>query len=113
VRLEPDGTLTVAPGTHPTSRGQVDELFESAALAHGDGVLAVVLTGMGDDGTRGARAVKAAGGTVVVQDWLTSTGPQMPASVIDAGAADLVLALGEIAELLDEVVTGGRRLPLP
>ena len=60
VRLEPDGTLTVRPSPD-TSAGTVDELFSSAAVAYGPGVLAVVLTGSGRDGAAGCRSVRLAG----------------------------------------------------
>ena len=72
VRLEPDGTLTVAPGREASSSGQVDELFASAAIALAGRVFAVVLTGMGRDGVAGARAVKEAGGDVIVQNEETA-----------------------------------------
>ncbi|HEX8519572.1 MAG TPA: chemotaxis protein CheB [Pseudonocardia sp.] len=113
LRLDPDGTVSVEPHGRPSSSTTVDEMFTAAARALGDEVLAVVLTGTGSDGTAGARAVKEAGGTVVVQDELTSLAFGMPRSVIEAGAADLVLPLTEIPELLDGVVGRGERLPLP
>jgi PAS domain-containing protein len=111
VRLEPDGTLTVAPGQGASSSGQVDELFASAATALASRVLAVVLTGMGRDGAAGARAVKEAGGDVIVQNEKTAAAFGMPSAVIAAGHADLVVSLGEIPEILDQVI--GRGQPLP
>ena len=111
VRLEPDGTLTVAPAEGPGSSGQIDELFASAAVALAGRVLAVVLTGMGHDGAVGARAVKEAGGDVIVQNEETSTAFGMPSAVITASHADLVVSLGEIPEILDQVIGGDRPLP--
>jgi len=111
VRLEPDGTLTVARGRGPSSSGQVDELFASAAIALAGRVLAVVLTGVGSDGAVGARAVKTAGGDVIVQNEGTAVAFGMPSAVIAAGHADLVVPLGEIPEILDQVICGGRPLP--
>jgi two-component system chemotaxis response regulator CheB len=81
----------------------VDYLFRSLAEEFGDRALGVVLTGMGDDGTRGARALKARGATVVAQDEDSSVVFGMPKSVIDAGLADIVLPMGEIAEQLQLV----------
>jgi len=111
LRLEPDGTLTVAPARGPGSFGQVDELFASAAGALAGRVLAVMLTGAGNDGAVGARAVKEAGGDVIVQNKGTAAAFGMPSAVITAGHADLVVSLGEIPEILDQVIGGGRPLP--
>ncbi|MGQ0575762.1 MAG: chemotaxis protein CheB [Pseudonocardia sp.] len=113
LRLEPDGTLTVQPHGRPSSLGTVDATFTAAAAALGEHVLALVLSGMGHDGRAGAGAVKDAGGTVLVQDELTSLAFGMPEAVVGAGLADLVLPLAEIPDLLDRVVGGGARLPLP
>jgi two-component system, chemotaxis family, protein-glutamate methylesterase/glutaminase len=63
----------------------VNLLFESAAAAFGERVLAVVLTGMGDDGTRGAHAIRRAGGTVLTEAELSCVVYGMPRSVKDAG----------------------------
>ncbi|GHH27802.1 chemotaxis protein CheB [Lentzea cavernae] len=113
VSLEPDGTLTVHPKPGKSSMRQVDGLFVSAANSLGGQVLALVLTGLGSDGTAGALAVKQAGGTVIVQDESTATAFGMPSAVIAAGAADLVLPLGELPDLLDRVVGSGRPVPTP
>jgi two-component system chemotaxis response regulator CheB len=77
-----------------------DIALESVAeYARGLGV-AVILTGMGNDGTRGAKAVKAQGGYVIAQDEATSTIFGMPCEAIKAGAVDEVLPLGEISEAI-------------
>jgi two-component system chemotaxis response regulator CheB len=85
------------------SRPSIDVLFESAAQACGDRVVAIVLTGANDDGCRGARAIKAAGGRVYVQDPATAERPEMPGSVIDAGVVDGVFSVQELAALLNEI----------
>jgi two-component system chemotaxis response regulator CheB len=72
-------------------------LFESVAAAFGAGAVAVVLTGMGADGTDGLPAVRRTGGYVIAQDEATSVVFGMPASAIAAGLADAVLPLDEIA----------------
>ena len=71
-------------------------LFESIARAFGNSALAVILTGMGDDGVRGLRAVRDSGGQVIAQDELSSVVFGMPAAAIEAGVADLVLPLDDL-----------------
>lgn len=89
-------------------RPAADPLFRSAASTHGPGVLAVVLTGMGSDGVRGAEAVAAAGGRVLVQDRATSVVWGMPGAVAEAGLADAVLPLPELAAEITRRVCAGR-----
>jgi two-component system chemotaxis response regulator CheB len=79
-------------------RPAVDVLFRSAARVYGAGVLAVVLTGMGMDGTSGCRAIRERGGTVLAQDQATSTVWGMPGAVVQAGLAHKVLPLDAMAE---------------
>lgn len=81
-------------------RPAVDVLFRSVAAAYGDACLSVVLTGMGQDGRRGAELLVAAGSQVIAQDAATSVVWGMPGAVATAGLASLVLPLGEIAAAL-------------
>lgn len=90
-------------------RPAVDPLFRSAANALGDGALAVILTGMGRDGLEGARALKGRGATVLVQDEETSVVWGMPGAVADAGLADQVLPLGEVASAVTRTVIARAR----
>ncbi len=83
-------------------------LFRSVAKTYGAATLAVVLTGMGQDGKRGAEALRAAGAEVVVQDEASSVVWGMPGAVAGAGLADAVLPLDEIAHHLLARVGGGR-----
>jgi two-component system chemotaxis response regulator CheB len=92
-------------------RPALDPLFRSAAKAYGPGTLAVVMTGMGIDGTAGARAIRAAGGQVIAQDRASSVVWSMPASVADAGLADAVLPLSRIAGALDRAARAARLCP--
>ena len=81
-----------------------DVLFRSAAKCYGRSVLAVVLTGMGQDGLEGCREISAAGGQVVVQDRATSVVWGMPGQVAQAGLAESVLPIDEIgAEIVRRV----------
>ena len=89
-------------------RPAADVLFRSAAEVYGNGVLAVVLTGMGHDGLRGSAAVCAAGGSVIAQDAETAVVASMPGAVVAAGLTDAVVPLDGVApELL--VRLSGRR----
>ena len=86
------------------SRPSIDVLFESAADAYGEGVLAVLLTGANSDGARGIARVKQAGGTAIVQDPRTAESPDMPRAAIAAAQVDRVLPLeGISAEILRRV----------
>ena len=77
-------------------RPSVSLAFSSAARVAGDDLLAVVLTGMGDDGAEGARQVTAARGHVWAQDQATSVIYGMPAAVAKANLAESILPLGQI-----------------
>jgi two-component system chemotaxis response regulator CheB len=87
-------------------RPAADVLLRSVAKAYGPNCLAVILTGMGQDGLRGCEAVRAARGQVVVQDEATSIVWGMPGSVARAGLADRVLPLGDIAREIQTRVAG-------
>lgn len=78
-------------------RPAVDPLFRSAADLYGSGVLAVVLTGMGSDGLRGAQVIHDAGGSVLAQDEATSVVWGMPGAVAHAGLADAIVPLDRVA----------------
>ena len=86
----------------------VDPLFASAAEVWGGKNLAVVLTGMGSDGTRGAADIVAAGGAVIAQDEATSVVWGMPGSVAHAGLCSAVLPLDQIAPKIVRLFAGGR-----
>jgi two-component system chemotaxis response regulator CheB len=74
----------------------VDVLFTSIGKAYGGAVIAVILTGMGQDGLRGTEILKALGGTVIAQDEASSVVWGMPGAVVTAGLADIVLPLNRI-----------------
>jgi two-component system chemotaxis response regulator CheB len=82
-------------------RPAVDVLFRSAAEIYGGAVLAVVLTGMGQDGLRGVEVLKARGARVFAQDEPTSVVWGMPGAITNAGLADRVLPLNQmVTEIL-------------
>ncbi|HEY1401057.1 MAG TPA: chemotaxis response regulator protein-glutamate methylesterase [Terriglobales bacterium] len=91
-------------------RPSVDVLFRSVAETFGAHALAVVLTGMGADGTRGAQAIREAGGEVIVQDEATSVIWGMPGSVVAAGQADRICPLRFIAAEVVRRVSASRQL---
>lgn len=80
-------------------------LFHSTAQSLGDGVLAVILTGMGDDGVSGLRVLKARGGRVLAQDEATSVIYGMPREAARAGVVDTILPLTAIARKLVDLTT--------
>jgi len=116
-RLEP-GAVWIAPGNYHmvvhrgvdgvtlglnqgpaenSCRPSVDVLFRSVAEAYGGRALAVVLTGMGQDGLHGARQLRTEGSSVIVQDEASSVVWGMPGFIAQAGLADEVLSLDQIA----------------
>ena len=95
-----DGSALIALDDGPLinfCRPAVDPLFSSAAEVWGARNLAVVLTGMGSDGARGAADIVAAGGSVIAQDEATSVVWGMPGAVAHAGLCSAVLPLDQIA----------------
>jgi two-component system, chemotaxis family, protein-glutamate methylesterase/glutaminase len=90
VRLTDDGS----PGIMKPS---IDVTFRSAAQALGAGVLGVVLTGMGKDGSAGALDIVRSGGRILVQDYRTATAYGMPRSVYETGCFESMLPLEQIA----------------
>ncbi|MDI3280112.1 MAG: chemotaxis response regulator protein-glutamate methylesterase [Bacillota bacterium] len=86
-------------------RPAVDVTFFALAEVYQSGTLGVVLTVMGSDGTKGAGAIKRAGGLVLVEDSSTCVVFGMPRSVIEEGYADLALPLPELAGAITRIVT--------
>ncbi len=115
-RLEPDHIYVVAPNTslhiengalRPApfevahgERKPIDLLFSSLALARSDGAAAIVLSGIGDDGSRALEDVRRAGGLCIAQDPDTAQHPSMPQCAIDTGLIDAVLPPEAMADFL-------------
>ena len=121
------GTIAIAPGDHHlelvrsrdgfravltdappenSCRPSVDVLFRTAAKLAGPGVLAVVLTGMGQDGLQGCRAIWEAGGRIFTQRGDTCVVWGMPRVVEEAGLAHEVIPLPEIAGRIHSTLLG-------
>lgn len=81
-------------------RPAADPLFRSAAAALGRHCLAVILTGMGRDGSAGAEHVAAAGGTLLVQDPSTATATSMPRTAMNLGLPSEVVPLARIGDAI-------------
>jgi two-component system chemotaxis response regulator CheB len=85
------------------SRPSIDVLFESAADVFGASLVAVILTGASEDGARGAKAVRDAGGFVIVQDPRTAEASTMPEAAMRAARPQLVASVGDIAATLGRI----------
>ena len=119
------GTLYICPGAQhlritPTGRIQLDSAsgringylpnidvtMETAASYAGAMTIGVVLTGMGNDGAAGAKAIQTAGGLVIAQDEATSVIFGMPAEAIKAANVEHVLPLDDIYSAIEKRVIG-------
>ncbi|MBC5992257.1 chemotaxis protein CheB [Pontibacter cellulosilyticus] len=87
----------------------IDLFFESMARSRGKYAIGIVLSGTGSDGTKGAKAIKRAGGMVVVQAPDTAKFDGMPRSAIDAGFVDFILPPEQMPE---EIIEYTRKIPL-
>jgi two-component system CheB/CheR fusion protein len=92
-------------------RPSVDLLFRSAATVFGEQLIAVILSGSGSDGAAGAREVKAAGGTVIVQNPDSASFPGMPLSLAPS-IVDIMANPSSIGPLLHDLVTGKYEAPV-
>lgn len=98
-------SLLQTPPVH-FCRPAADPMLESLAIAYGKNMLAVILTGMGTDGSTGCKKIKAAGGTVLVQDAASSAVWGMPGAVAAAGDADAVIPLEDMATAITARLSG-------
>jgi two-component system, chemotaxis family, protein-glutamate methylesterase/glutaminase len=109
LRLAPDRRLAVGPDPPALHRPSADELFASLAANARETAVGVLLTGMGEDGAAGLKAVREQGGTTIVQDAASSVVDGMPAAARRAGAAAQVRPLAEIPQAIKAAV--GRIAP--
>ncbi|HSM81762.1 MAG TPA: chemotaxis protein CheB [Nodosilinea sp.] len=104
------GKILVTKGARENRyRPAIDPLFRSAAVAYGNRVIGIILTGYLDDGTSGMMAIKRCGGVCIVQDPLDASYPDMPQSVIANVGADYCLPIAAMGMLLSDLVR--RKLP--
>ena len=112
VELMPDGSLRLSPSQGALDK-PMDRLLQSAARSFAHRATAVVLTGMGDDAAAGALELHRAGGRVLVQSKASAEHPDMPAAAIRAGAADLIVPLSDLGQVIGEIVSGTPRVKAP
>jgi two-component system chemotaxis response regulator CheB len=86
------------------ARPAIDPLFRSAALSYGPRAVGVILSGMLNDGASGLSAIKACGGTAIVQHPLDAAADQMPLAALEAVDADEVASAEDLARVIVEVV---------
>lgn len=101
IRMKKGGIIALEPcGNKLEHSPSVDILFRSAADAYGEGTYAVVLTGMGNDGADGVRAVKSRGGRAIAQDERTCVVYGMPKEAAATGVLDAVVPVQNIATFM-------------
>ena len=122
IMMVPGGTLYTIPAPEASApclirlediqgdperlQNRTDMTMQSAAALYGREAIGVLLTGMGDDGRDGMRAIADAGGTTVAQDQDSCVVFDLPSSAIDGGAAHQVLPLWNIADRITSMVMG-------
>lgn len=101
-----DGTVRLGNGPRENmTRPAIDPLFRSAALSYGPRVIGVILSGMLNDGASGLTAVKACGGTAIVQHPLDAAADQMPLSALQVVEPDQVASASDLAALIAGLVS--------
>ncbi|QHL86217.1 hypothetical protein GU926_01635 [Nibribacter ruber] len=94
-------TLDLVPAVSPVQESpSVDVLMQSAAACAGENVLGVIMTGMGQDGTKGAKEIRNKGGVIIAQNAATSSIFGMAKSAIENGVVNGVVALGQIHSMI-------------
>ncbi len=106
-----DRRLSLAEFAEPRWQRTPIDLFFRSLAAQRRNDFAIVLTGAGSDGAVGIKAIKEAGGIILVQDPAEAEYASMPRSAIETGAADFILPVREIAAKLPELIAGHGRLP--
>lgn len=112
VELLPNGHCALSPCEGGALEHPIDRLLASVARSFGERAIAVVMTGMGDDGAVGACELQRAGGCVLVQSAASAEHPSMPRAAIAAGAATMVMPLKELGHVIAELAAGKSRRQL-
>jgi two-component system, chemotaxis family, protein-glutamate methylesterase/glutaminase len=100
-----DGTVRLGSGPRENmTRPAIDPLFRSAALSYGPRTVGVVLSGMLNDGASGLTAIKACGGTAVVQHPLDAQSDQMPLAALEVVQADEVAPASQLGSVINKIV---------
>lgn len=114
--IDQDRKILVTKGAQENrSRPAIDPLFRSAAVAFGNGVIAILLTGYLDDGTAGMKVIKRCGGVCIVQDPKDAEYPDMPKNALRQVKVDHCLPLAEIGAMLYQLIPKklGKKVPIP
>lgn len=103
------GSVLVTPDDEAPVNGHrpsVDVMFKSVANIYSGAVLAIMLSGMGNDGANGSEFLKKSGATIIAQDKESSAVWGMPKAAIDRGIVDFVLSPDEIVEKVKFILRG-------
>jgi two-component system CheB/CheR fusion protein len=116
MKVEPNHVYVIRPGRTLTlhngalhlgepleKRGHqrpIDDFFRSLAEEQRERAIAIIMSGMGSNGTAGAQVIKTVGGVCIAQDPETAKFPSMPRNLLDAGHADFVLRPSEMPDVL-------------
>jgi two-component system chemotaxis response regulator CheB len=112
--LVSDGNVRLRRGPRENrSRPAIDPLFRSAAQSYGRRVIAVLLSGLFDDGVQGLQVVSRSGGTVVVLQPDETQFPQMPENAIKLDHPDYILSAGDISIKIQELVANSQSAEMP
>jgi two-component system chemotaxis response regulator CheB len=115
-KIESDGSggglikLVPVPQGNNNHLISADKPMISLAPIYGRNVTAVILTGMGADGTEGLRAIKRYGGHTIAEDKSTCLVYGMPRSAIEAGVVDKIIPLYQIAHEIVKTISGSKKL---
>jgi two-component system, chemotaxis family, protein-glutamate methylesterase/glutaminase len=102
-----EGQVSIGRGAPENGwRPSINNLFRSAAAAYNSRVIAIILTGMLDDGTSGMSAIVRSGGTAIVQDPNEAEYPDMPLSVLNNMEVEFCISLSKMGGVLSEIISG-------
>jgi two-component system, chemotaxis family, protein-glutamate methylesterase/glutaminase len=106
VLVDSGGVSLSVDGPVNYSRPSLDLAFESAAVEHGESLVAVLLTGAGKDGAEGIAAVKGRGGRTLVQDPQDALRPEIPRAALQTGQVDVCASVPELGARLRALLDG-------